>query len=273
MLRFNIAIFNPAKQNIYIDQLKVLLQSIWDLYQDTVEIAIYYTQVDQKEIEEIKNKFPKILIKEREIKYKYRKQNVPLPAQRNNLWYYLLEDCNKQYQVFIDADMLLLRKIDHFFDDSFDIGYTFKTDVDEVLNKPINCGIILVNNTLKAREFMKYWTDETNKKLDSDDPFGSGWGSADQKTLGETLGTRKKKKYQKIITRNGVRFKGFPCKILNNILSPSLDDPSVHIVHFKGSWRNILIEGKWEKSLRTRMENDLDLYNLWKKTLEKYNSH
>jgi len=272
LLRFNIAVFNPANKHIYIDQLKVLLQSIWDLYNDKVEISVYYNMVDRKDINEISSRFPHINFREREIIYKYKRKDTPLAAQRNNLWYYLSEDCDCERQVFIDADMIILRKIDHFFDDSFDIGYTFKTEEAESLKKPINCGVILLNNSEKAREFMKYWADETNKKLDSDDKYGSGWGSADQKILGETLGTRKIKKYQKIIKKNGVRFKGFPCKILNNILSPNPDDLNVHVVHYKGSWRDILTQESWELSLRTKTDNDDKLYNLWKQTFDKYKS-
>lgn len=168
-MRFNIAIFNPENKPIYIDQLKVLLQSIWDIYQDSVEISVYYTMMENKDIVEIKSKFPHIYTKESPIRYTYKNKNIPLAAQKNNLWYDLFVDCDTEKQVFIDADMVLLKKIDHFFDDSFDIGYTYKTEKDEVLWKPLNTGVILINNTEKAREFMTFWTEETNKMLDSDD--------------------------------------------------------------------------------------------------------
>lgn len=270
-MRFNIAIFNPENKPIYIDQLKVLLQSIWDIYQNSVEISVYYTMMENKDIVEIKSKFPHIYTKESPIKYNYKNKNIPLAAQKSNLWYDLFVDCDTEKQVFIDADMMLLKKIDHFFDDSFDIGYTYKTEKDEVLWKPLNTGVILINNTEKARAFMTLWTEETNKMLDSDDPYGSGWGSADQKILGAFLGTKKNKKYKKLIKKNGIRFKGFPCKILNNTLSPNPDDPNVYLIHFKGSWRNILTDGNWERSIRTSVEFDHELYDLWHKKLLKFN--
>jgi hypothetical protein len=75
---------------------------------------------------------------------------------------------------------------------------------------------------------------------------------------------------RKIIVKNGIRLKGFPCKQLNNILSPSLDDNDLYIIHYKGSWRNILTEGNWKNSLRPDTKNDLALYNLWKTTLDRF---
>ena len=224
MIQFNIGIFNPRNQQIYIDQLKVLLQSIWDVYQESVKVAVYFTQVDENDINEIERKYPHIILKETSIKFQYKKNNIPLAAQKCNIWYSLMLDCNTKHQVFLDADMLLLKRIDHFFNNDFDIGFTYKTEEAENLKKPLNTAIILLNNNKKAKKFMKYWNKKINIYLDSKNPYGKGWGAADQQVLGEFLGGRKFTNYRGIITKKGIKFKGFPCKVLNNLLHPNPDD-------------------------------------------------
>ena len=90
----------------------------------------------------------------------------------------------------MDSDMFLLRKIDHFFDDTYDIGYTHKTSKIENLKKPLNTGLILVNKSDIVGKFMKYWRDKTNKLLNSEECHGGGWGGASQQVLGEILRTK-----------------------------------------------------------------------------------
>ena len=251
MLRFNIAIFNPYARQIYISQLKVLIQSIMNVYQNTAEIAILYHSVADNDINQIKNKFPDLLLNE----FKFKKNVLTQASRKLNIWYQLLLDSDVKHQILMDSDMLLIRKIDHFFDNSFDIGYTHKTNSEEVLRKPLNTGVILINysNEKKKRKiqsYLKYWRDKTNKIMDSKKWDGStkGWGAIDQQVLGETLGTRNIKDMKNIIVKKGLRFKGFPCKKLNNIVHPSLDDELLCIIHYKGSWRDILPNGTWEKT-------------------------
>lgn len=122
---------------------------------------------------------------------------------------------------------------------------------------------------------MKYWRDRTNKLLNSKKFYGGGWGGADQQVLGEILGTKDINRMRKIITVNklkfkGLRFKGFPCKTLNNILHPDPEDKSVHIIHYKGSWRYVLSTGKWDHPLRKKDVNGVKLYNLWYEKLNKF---
>lgn len=268
MIRFNIGIFNPKSLQIYIDQTEVLLQSIKDVYQDTVEIALYYIDFAEQDINEIKSKISGIILKETKFEVEFNKEIYA--SRKMNLWYELYIDSDKKRNVFMDADMLLVKKIDSFFDDSFDIGYTYKTLKKEGLRKPINSALVLINKSEKIDKFMKHWRDRSNELLNSDNCEGGGWGGVDQQVLGEALGIKKTKKMRKVIINNGIKFKGFPCKMLNNLLSPSLDDKDLYVIHYKGSWRNILTEGSWEHSLRTDTKNDAELYNLWIQTLEKY---
>ncbi len=269
MIRFNIGIFNPQKLQIYISQLEVLLQSIWDLYQNTIEIAVFYENLLDKDIKEISEKFPHIILKYKKIEVEFNKDIFA--SRKMNMWYELYIESDKKRNVFMDSDMLLVKKIDHFFDNTFDIGYTHKTDKQEGLSKPINTGLILINKSEKIDAFMKHWRDKTNELLNSDDCWGGGWGAVDQHVLGEALGTKKIKKMNKIIIHNGIRFKGFPCKMLNNILSPSPKDPDLYVIHYKGSWRYVLTDGNWERSIRTSVEFDHELFDLWHKKLQKFN--
>lgn len=274
MIRFNIALYNYQNRQIYIYQLEVLIQSIWDVYKEEAEIAVLYNRVYEKDINEIKIKFPNIILNEYKIKFSEpSKDNFfnTWATRKLILWYELLQSSNRKHQVFMDADTFLIKKIDKFFDNTFDIGYTHKTDKEEVLKKPINTAVVLINNSQKVSNYMRYWRDKALKLLRSKKPYGAGWGATDQQVLGETLGTRDFNKMKSIIKKKGIRFKGFPCKMLNNILHPSLEDQNLYIIHFKGSWRDILLEGTWEKTkLRKKDSNGIKLYNLWKKTFDEF---
>lgn len=275
MLRINIAIYNPQNRQIYVSQLKVLLQSIWDVYKDSVEIAVLYHSVAESDINEIRNKIPNIFLKE----FKFNKKLQAKASRKLNLWYELFLDSNRNTQIFLDSDMLLLKKVDKFFNDTFDIGYTHKSEPEEILKKPLNTGTLLINYSnikqrKKIRSFLEYWRDKINKIMDAKNFDGStkGWGATDQRVLGEFLGTREINRYKSIIFKKGLKFKGFTCKKLNNILSPSPEDPDVYIIHYKGSWRKILIDGNWDRSIRNDTKHDLELYNLWKEKLERFNN-
>ncbi len=229
MLRFNLGFFNSENVQIYNDQLKVLVQSIWDVYKDTVKVAIFHSRFVHNTIKKIRNKFPFFYFKEKNIDIKF--SSKILASRKMNLWYELYIDSEVKRNIFMDADMMILRKIDNFFNNSFDIAYTHKTVKEEVLKKPLNSALILVNKSKVVDKFMRYWRDRTNKLLNSKNCFGGGWGGSDQQVLGEILGTKDINRMRKTITVNkrkfkGLRFKGFPCQMLNNILSPSLNNDS-----------------------------------------------
>ncbi len=276
MIRFNIALYNYRNKQIYVSQLKVLLQSITNIYGNEAEIAVLYNRVDNRDIQEIKKKLPKVILKHFKIDFSQPpKDNIfnTWATRKLILWNELLNDSDLEQQIFLDTDMLIVKKIDKFFDNLFDIGYTHKSIPEEVLRKPLNTAVILVNNSQKVKKFMEFWKNKALKRLQSKNCYGSGWGATDQQILGETLGTRDIiKMSNQIIKKKGIRFKGFPCESLNNILSPLPNDPNVFIIHYKGSWRNILTEKSWENSLRPRTENDPLLYQLWMDNLEEYNS-
>ncbi|MHA1843308.1 MAG: putative nucleotide-diphospho-sugar transferase, partial [Promethearchaeota archaeon] len=190
MIRFNISIYNTHPNSIYFYQLIALLQSIKNLYHNSAEIGLAYTQLSDDAIRKLKKKFRNIKILKFKNKTRINKNTdylLPAAPKKLNMWYELLCASNYRFQVFMDTDMIILKKIDKFFKYPFDIGFTYKTEKKEDWWKPINTGLILVKSSYKTKNFMKKWRDETNKILNSYKLFDHKWGAADQQSFGELI--------------------------------------------------------------------------------------
>lgn len=144
-----------------------------------------------------------------------------------NLWKFpLILDAfrkNDYKIVWLDADAILWNKLDIDWD--FDIGVTIRrqkemTDYDE-----INSGVIFVNNTKEAGEFLKEMCERE--------------GKTDQSILtnavSEVTGFTR---YYETFNRTNVRIKTFPTDKYNcYYFNEDLNNKDNRILHFKGNMR------------------------------------
>lgn len=268
-MQFNIAIHKPT--NVYIAQLKVLVQSIRECYDDDVKISVYYTGVDETIMQNIDNRCGIIYKEVRPTKELNRliTRSGNLAPYKLNTWYELLKDGVDKRQVFVDCDMLVYQKVDKFFTDDFDIAYTYKTEEEEVIKKPINSGVVLVNNSKLAREFFMKWRDDTNKFIYTNPQYVGEWGAWDQHVFGAFIGRRLIAEYSDVINCGGVRLKGYPCKNLN-VITCAETNKDMYIIHYKGMWRNVLTAGVWKNSGKDEL-SCTPMYRLWCSMFDKFN--
>jgi len=257
MISFGIGIYNPNK--IYIYQLQTLIQSIYEKYESVeVEVIVYYKNMLSKDIELIKNKY-NVWFKEFNIVVKN------LAAYKTNFWYQLVKDCTCEYQVLLDCDMVLYKRIDDFFSDDFDVIYTYKTEEDENLNKILNTGTMLVKPSLKTINFFKWWNNETTRLLTNNNEYHGKWGAYDQHSLGELLTSD----YSSVQHHKEIQLKGIPCKKLNETRC-IIPTENTYIIHYKGRWRWVLPNGTWINSKKDKSKCNY-LYNLWKQLYDRFN--
>lgn len=269
MISFVIVTYNDN----YIDYLRVLLQSIKDVYYDRAHTVLYYANMSDEYISEIKERMPNCLVKEitgynlKDGDYNW------LASLKSAIWSDVLAE-NPQIDnaVCLDTDMLVIKPVEDLFERDFDISFCYKTDESENLNWPINGGLVLVKNSEQAIKFLKEWKDKTFAFKDVDEKTRKRktriWGGDDQITLGEMLGTRDKKQYGKPIMYKGTKLLGTPCEYVNEMRCVPISEKT-HIIHYKGRWRPVLATNEFTQ-YRPR-EKCLHLFKLWKSTLERWN--
>lgn len=258
--------------NTHLSMLGALIESIDKLYGNLSKIYVYYNNVSEDWIKKVKISYPYV----ETIYYDVYSgaQNTPYksslfnffpntisPTRKLSFWYKALENIKDNKIAFVDADMVVLRKIDNFIDGTFDIGYTYKTDEDENLKWLLNTGIILVNDSKKCLPFFKYWRDESDIVLNNQKDNTTAereWGAIDQSILGKYLNISYDS--NKYINKNGIIFKGFKCKNLNETRCTPIHD-QLYVIHYKGSWHHVFKDKEYN---RLRPENKCNhMRNLW----------
>jgi hypothetical protein len=154
---------------------------------------------------------------------------------------------------FLDVDTLVIKNVQHFFNQDFDITYTYKHD-----QFPLNTGVILCKGE-KYPLFFKLWKNKTVKIINDAELFSKAnspkypYGGSDQMSLFQLLDYNPNKKdYRVPVFRDELVFRGKSCNDLNEVYSKSINE-NTHIIHYKGWWHKILLEGQnFQKKVRTK---------------------
>jgi hypothetical protein len=245
--------------------LSVLIESIDRIYKNKAIIKVLYNNLSKNWVNNTEKKIDMVEFIFSETNNDLQNfSRTKLPSMKIELWYKALKTCEGNERiVLLDSDMVVLKNMDKYFRENFDIGYTFKTSEDENLNWILNTGIILVNNLEKSLSFFELWKERVNYILsnqDLDNIAGRDWGAADQAALGEYLNIKGYRDCFQDIIKENCCFRGFKCCELNETRCVPISE-SLHIIHFKGLWHKVLSEKKFNE-WRTK-EKCLQMYNVW----------
>jgi len=266
MITFLIAVYG----NSYMDYLGALIESVIEAYSDNARIIVSYASIDSSLIESAKQKAPFVTFYPSKYRFSYEKnikKTIPLKLR---MWNELMQLSCSEHNVFLDTDMIILKPIDHFFDQEFDVAYTYKTEKSENLSWPLNTGVILVRKSSASLSFFKKWNRKNSDILTDDillEQAYNVWGAADQAALGGLLEIRSQSELCRLITRDGIRFRGLPCKYLNETRCIPLT-ACTHVIHYKRRWREVLPEGTFTE-FRPK-EKCLEIFRIWRCFYEKW---
>ncbi len=260
--------------NEQIKYLYVLLQSIAETYCEEACVIVYYAGVDAKYIDEIRRKAPFVLLREhKDLDFSGKDWKVKASFKTQG-WYKIIKEQRwPKNLAFIDVDTLVIKTIDHYFENSFaDVLYTYKTNEDENLKWPINSGVILAKNGSLALKFFGAWKDRTFNILNGTENerlrHRHFWGGEDQAAMSGFLQTRDKELFSKIIVSDGILLQGVPCEELNECRCVPIT-VKTHIIHYKGKWRPVLAGQGWDPKWRPQ-NKCLAMFGLWNDTLESW---
>ncbi len=161
------------------------------------------------------------------------------------LWFEAVSRYPNEHLVFLDVDMLVRKNIGFVFDGSFDIAFTHK--VGEVY--PLNTGAFFAVASPATEAFFKRWYERTETIVN--DPVlkrissmrEHHYGGPDQMALCELIKyVTGVESYRFAINDHELRAIALPCARFNETNSCPLRDET-HIIHYKGGWHSILLDG------------------------------
>jgi len=271
-------------EEYYKNYLTACLQSILDIYGSKINISIILSSISIQSINYIKRKIPWVrILNGIDISTG---AHEDIAAQKiNNGWIPALKTIkNGEKIIFLDADTILVKNIDNYFEKDYDIGYTYYKDhftpygdtsfTPKGYNR-INTGVLLVNKSEKVVEFLLEYAMLTNEFLRNGSPFSKEFGAYDQDALIWLLCNGNLNNISHPQTRyKEIKLFGFKCSELNECESVQLSK-NTHIVHYKGGWRKIIPKGNWDSVINTPREekNSRELYNIWYEKYDKWNKN
>ena len=167
------------------------------------------------------------------------------------------ENVGEPQLAFCDSDTVVRRNLESFFEaPGWDIVLTAKAE-----RVPLNSGVVLARGSDTTAGFFQRWKDETLEILTNPALFAQAndleqpYGGTDQMALYRMLS------YSGGVSEYGVSCGGQQARIhlescarLNETNSRVLDE-QMHVVHFKGGWQRILLDGRPFSRFRPRAES------------------
>lgn len=271
-----------------------LLLSFVDVYPDKHIFLVCYNDIDDKLIELAKKLLnDRVIFRKIKENYLQNSSYVEKAAFKISLsWNNVINEFNNRKIILMDSDMIICKPIDDIFTDDFDIGYTYFDNQEVPWTTShrvsytkngyprINTGILLVNNSEKCQLFFEIFKKTTIKFIDTKNKLCDEFKSAEQGSLPYLMTNGKIGKFNEnfchtINESYNLKFKGFPCEILNH--SESTCDGKIQtntrILHYKWSWREILPLGCFKEKGPTLLKWNLEKYGLWKKYYNKWEKY
>lgn len=234
----------------------LLLTALYSIHQSnpTAKISVYWQDINEQRIQLLQQAFPMAEF----VKTDYALQNDYRQriASKTLLWEEAIERITATCICLLDSDVLVLRNIATFFDSDFDIAFTVKPE-----QFPINTGVMLVQKSAGSERFFAEWRQRTLNILADPEQFAQAnatdlpYGAADQMSLYQLVGYASDKT-NFAVRLNDDTFKviSYPCAQLNETNSVPIT-PEHAILHYKGGWRAILLEGKGFHKYRTKQDS------------------
>ncbi len=145
----------------------------------------------------------------------------------------------------LDVDTLVRKDLQPFFSEpDCDVIFTYKSG-----GFVLNTGVLLCRINPRTLAFFEAWRKETIAILHDPERFRQAndpklpYGAADQMALNQMIGYKEgETQYERRLADQLVKLRAEPCEVLNETRSCPLSETK-HILHYKGGWQPILLDG------------------------------
>lgn len=244
----------------------MLLVNLYSIKKNTksAPVFVFWQEINEDIIKDFKKAFPNVDFFKTD--FDISSSKIKRISSKTLVWEYASNKIKDQNICFLDADMFVLKDIKNFFDKDFDILFT---DKDKELF-PLNTGVILSKGE-NIRFFFSKWLEVTLKIINSKDLLKQAlstnypFGGADQMAFYNLVNyNRNKKEYNIVIENKEIKALAVPCSVLNETKSRVIDE-NTYIVHYKGGWQMILLNGRGFTKNRTKKDS-WSMYMLYLKS-------
>ena len=229
-------------------------------------IKVFWQDIEERLIKNIIKGFKEVTFIK--TNFSFRSDPIKRISSKTLFWNYAAQTYPHDNICFLDADTLIIKNISDFFDKDFDIIFTYKDD-----QFPLNTGVMLCKGN-KYPFFFQKWEEDTFRIINDPESFEKAnspeyqYGGSDQMSFFELLGYNpNQREYVITINEQKLYFLGLPCEILNEVYSRSISK-STHIIHYKGGWQPVILEGRNFTGYRTKSAS-WQMYMLYLKTFLK----
>ncbi len=228
-------------------------------------VSVFWSDIDQRYINLLAQIFPNVEFKKNEVDIP--QDFIKRISSKTILWSKAIKLYPDEQICLLDSDTLVLKNIAHFFEKDFDIAFTVKEE-----KIPLNTGVMLVKNSARVIKFFQEWQTRTNSILNNQKEYAKAnntddypYGGTDQMSFYNLIQyTKEKSNFSTNINSESVQLVALPCAQLNETRSTAVTSEK-HILHYKGGWRPILLEGT-NFTLNRPKEKSLEMYKLFLKT-------
>ena len=246
----------------------MLLTNIYSILQSNPgsHVAVFWQDIEERLIKAIMKGFRSVTFIETD--FDLTSDPIKRISSKTLLWNYAAKTYPCDNICILDVDTLVIRNIGHFFDQDFDIVFTYKDE-----QFPLNTGVMLCKGN-KYPLFFGTWEEETIKIINDPESFEKAnspeypYGGPDQMSFFKLLRYNPRQR-EYVLTIHGQELivKAMPCRILNEVHSREIRE-STHIIHYKGGWQPILLKGQNFTKFRTKAPS-WEMYILYLKTFKK----
>lgn len=146
----------------------------------------------------------------------------------------------------LDVDTLVVRDLRPVLTgEDWDVVFTWKDE-----QFVLNTGVLVCRANAASRAFFEAWREHTLAILSDPDRYRLAndsrqpYGASDQMALHELLGFQLgRTDYVAAVGAEQARFRGVPCAVLNETNSCPVTE-TTHLIHYKGGWQPILLDGR-----------------------------
>ncbi len=228
-----------------------------------VPVEVYHQDLPGDRCDAIAKTYPKVTWVE--TKFDFTGDRVQRISSKTLAWEQALRrQRDGETLVLLDVDTLVIRDLAAVLaGDDWDVVFTWKDE-----RFVLNTGVLVCRTGAGSRAFFQAWRERTLAILSDTERYRLAndvrqpYGASDQMALHELLGFQLgRAEYLAKVGAEQVRLKGVPCAVLNETNSSPITE-ATHVIHYKGGWQPILLDGRRFTAQRSRAACD-EMYRLY----------